>query len=80
MVQVHLWAGLRRFTDGAEVVEVQAATVAGMLTALAAAHPGLAPLLEGGVSVVIDGTIVPSRHAPISPENEVYLIQRVKGG
>jgi sulfur-carrier protein len=80
MVQVHLWAGLRRFTDGAEVVEVQAATVGQMLTALAQANPGLAPLLDGGVSVVIDGTMVSSRLIPITAENEVFLIQRVKGG
>ena len=34
MAKVHLWSSLRRFTDGQEVVEVEAATVGQMLEAL----------------------------------------------
>lgn len=41
MIEVHLWSGLRRFTDGVEVVQVQANTVGQMLDGLVAAHPGL---------------------------------------
>lgn len=79
-VSVHLWSGLRRLTDGAETVEVEAATVGEMLDALVAAHPALRPLIEAGVSVVIDGEMVTSRHRPVSPGNELYLMQRLKGG
>jgi molybdopterin converting factor small subunit len=80
LLRVHLWAGLRRFTGGEEVVEVEAATIGQMLTALGQAHPGLAPILATGVSVVVDGEMMSSRHGPLTAANEIYLIQRVKGG
>ena len=79
-VALHLWSGLRRLTGGAEVVEVNAETVGEALDALCAAHPGLAPLIQGGVSVVIDGDMTASRHHPVTPENEIFLMQRLKGG
>ena len=80
MVKVHLWSGLRRFTDGVEVVPVEAATVGQMLDGLVVAHPSLAPVIASGVSVSIDGVLTANRFAPISGDNEIYLIQRVKGG
>lgn len=80
MVKVHLWSGLRRFTDGVQVVEVPAETVGQMLDGLVTAHPGLAPVIAAGVSVSVDGVLIPSRFAPVSEANEIYLIQRVKGG
>lgn len=79
-IDVHLWSGLRRLTDGAEVVSVEAATVGEMLDALIAAHPGVGPLIDAGVSVVIDGEMNTSLHTTVSPENEIYLMQRLKGG
>jgi len=79
-VTVHLWSGLRRLTDGAETVQVDATTIGGMLDALVAAHPGLGPLIEAGVSVSVDGALKPSRHHAIGPENEIYLMQRLRGG
>lgn len=80
MASVHLWSSLTRFTDGAQVVAVEGATVAEALNALVAAHPGLGPVLETGVSVVIDGEMVPNRHTAIGPETEITLMQRLKGG
>lgn len=80
MVTVNLWSSLTRFTDGQRAVEVEASTVAGVLDGLKAAYPGLGPILDAGVSVVIDGEIATGRHAPVSPENEIVLMQRVKGG
>ncbi len=80
-VKVHLWSGLRRFTGGATEVEVEAETIAQMLDALVATHPGLEPVIEAGVSVSLDGEIIPTAtHIPVAPENEIYLMQRVKGG
>ncbi|MCB1395723.1 MAG: MoaD/ThiS family protein [Rhodobacteraceae bacterium] len=81
MVEVHLWSGLRRFTDGTTVVSVEAATVGQMLDALVRAHPGLEPVIEAGVSVAIDGEVVTDGlHRAVGPENEIYLMQRIKGG
>jgi molybdopterin converting factor small subunit len=79
-VTVHLWSGLRRLTDGADAVEVEASTVGTMLDALIATHPGVAPVIEAGVSVVIDGEMSTSLHHPVQANNEIYLMQRLKGG
>lgn len=81
MVEVNLWAGLRRFTDGALVVSVQAETVGQMFAELVKAHPGLEPVIEAGVSVAIDGEVVTDgNHRRIEPGQEIYLMQRIKGG
>ncbi|PHP65363.1 hypothetical protein CSC94_19770 [Zhengella mangrovi] len=81
MVDVHLWSGLRRLTGGAEVVSVEATTVGQMLDALVAVHPGLAPIIAGGVAVAIDGEITTGgRHLPVSDANEIHLLQQMRGG
>jgi molybdopterin synthase sulfur carrier subunit len=81
MAEVHLWSGLRALADGQEMVEVDGATVGQVLDALIKAHPGLEPALKRGVSVAVDGTIVPnSRNHPVGPESEVFLLQKLAGG
>jgi molybdopterin converting factor small subunit len=80
MVAVHLWSSLTRFTDGQRVVEVQGDTAGAVLAGLKAAYPALGPVLDGGVSVVIDDAIAPSLHTPVPDGAEVYLMQRLKGG
>jgi len=81
MVAVNLWSGLGRYTGGALVVEVEAKTIGGMLDALVLAHPGLEPVIEAGVSVAVDGEVIASNLAvPVSNENEIYLMQQLKGG
>lgn len=81
MVEVNLWASLRAFTGGEVRVEVEATTVGEMLEALARTYPGLKAIIEDGVSVAVDGQIIHSAlNAKIGPENEIYLMQRVKGG
>lgn len=79
-IDVHLWSGLRRLTDGQLVVPVEAGTIGQMLDALVAAHPGLKAVISAGVSVSVDGTIITNRHAPLTEANEVYLMQQIKGG
>lgn len=82
MVEVVLWASLRRFADGKQVVKVEAHTVDGILKGLVALYPALKPhLLERGVSVSVNGNIVASgSKVPISPDSEVVLMQRIRGG
>ncbi|MCY1127176.1 MoaD/ThiS family protein [Frigidibacter sp. RF13] len=81
MARVHLWSSLRRFADGQEMVEVEAATVGQMFDALARAYPGLAPAIAAGLSVAVDGEVIAnSRSAPVRPDSEVFLLQRLKGG
>lgn len=80
MVEVHLWSGLGRLTDDETTVTIEAATVGEMLDALTDVHPGLAPVIEAGVSVAIDGEIVNGRQVAIPSGAEVFLLQRLKGG
>lgn len=80
-LRIHLWSGLRRFVDGEEVVEVEATTIGTMLDALKAEYPGLAPLLDAGVSIAIDDEIVNgSRHRPLNADQEIFVLQKIKGG
>jgi sulfur-carrier protein len=81
MPRVHLWASLRRFAEGQEVVEVEAATVGQMMDALERAHPGLGPAIKAGLSVAVDGEVIANnRAAPVKADSEVFLLQRLKGG
>ena len=51
-----------------------------MLGALAETYPGPGPI-TADVSVAIDGEITTGgRQTAIGPENEIYLMQRMKGG
>ena len=80
-VDVHLWAGLRRLTDGEDVVTVEASTIGEMLDAVTKRYPGLGPILESGVSVALNGEIYNgSRHRAVETGDEVFLMQKIKGG
>ena len=81
LVEVNLWSGLRAFTDGADKVEVEAATVGDVLAGVTAAYPGLSDVLDDSVSVAVNGQIVvDSDHEPIPPGAEVWLMRRLRGG
>ena len=81
MVEVHLWSGLRARAGGRESIEVEAETVGEMLDALVEACPELEEIIDGGVSVAVDGRVNAStRTEPVKPNSEVYLMQRIKGG
>jgi len=81
IVKVHLWSGLRAFTGGQEIVEVPAKTVGDVIQGLVALHPGLEGIVDSGVSVAVDGKVIASAlNEPVGPENEIWLMQRLKGG
>ncbi len=81
LVKVHLWSGLRSLAEGKEAVEVRAATIGQMLDELVAAYPGLEDPIDAGVSVSVDGKIyAQGLTRQVSEENEIYLLQRIKGG
>lgn len=80
-VEVHLWSGLRALTGGLEKVEVEASTTGELLRSLTKDYPELAPVIEAGVSIAIDGRIIASSLTePLGVKNEIYLMQRLKGG
>lgn len=80
-VNVQLWASVRAFAEGQDVVTVDAHDIRSMLAALEIAYPGMAPLLANGVSVAIDGEIYTDNLIEkVGPENEVVLMQKLSGG
>ena len=81
MVEVNLWAGLRRFTDGKDTVEIKARNVGEILNALENKYPELREIIEAGVSVSVDGRIIASGLTePVYENREVFLLQQLKGG
>lgn len=81
MVEVNLWAGLRRFTNGADKVEVEAKNVGEVLEGLVRQFPELHEIIEAGVSVAVDGKIIASGLTEtVKPNSEVFIIQQLKGG
>ncbi|MFC3181961.1 MoaD/ThiS family protein [Cypionkella sinensis] len=80
MVEINLWSGLRRLAGDQVVIPVTGSTVRAILDALVTAHPALAPVIKAGVSVSVNGQIVTDLNGPITETDEVYLIQRIKGG
>lgn len=81
MVRVRLWGSLRQAADGKTEVDVEAATFKEVLDRLVEAHPGLAPQIERGVSMALDGVIYREAwFTPIRPDSEVVLMPYMTGG
>ncbi len=80
-VEVQLWSGLRSLTGGLDRVPVQAGTLREVLEALVIAHPGLAAPIAAGVSFAVDGRIVAGDlTTKVTPDTELVLMQRLRGG
>lgn len=80
MVEINLWSGLRRLASDQTVISVNGDTVREILDALVKAHPALMPVIKAGISVSVNGQIVTDLNSRIDTADEVYLIQRIKGG
>ncbi len=81
MVKVRIWGSLQWATDDRAEVEIEADTLRELLDGLAERYPALRPQLERGVSVAIDGKVYnDSWFTPISPDSEVVLLARLRGG
>ncbi len=81
MVKVNLWGSLQAAASGRSAVEVEAKNIRQILRALEAEEPGLAPFLEKGITVVIDGQIYRGNwFQGVNAQSEVYLLPRMEGG
>ena len=81
LIRVHLWSGLRSLAEGKDVVEVRAANIGQMLDELVRVYPGLEEPINAGVSVSIDGKIyAQGLTQQVMEDQEVYLLQRIRGG
>lgn len=67
--------------DGAESVNVEAATIRELLTRLKDRYPDLKKFDEDGIAVAINGTMYrDSWQTPIPEDAEVYVMPRIVGG
>jgi len=81
MARVTLIGNLRQFTGGVTEFDVDAATVRQLFTRLGERFPELAPHLEQGLAVAIDGQIYQDALLePIDPDAEVHVLPQIAGG
>ena len=81
MVAVRLLGSMRSAIGGEEIVEVEAANTIQMLNALKKQYPVLEDIIEGGVSVAIDGLVYENAwFTEIKPDSEVVIMPLMKGG
>ena len=81
MTQVVLIGNLARITGGVAEFDLSATSVKQLFRQLAERHPALAPHLNGGVTVAIDGHIYPDGLLePIGPDSEVFILRQIAGG
>lgn len=79
-VKVELWASLKRFTDGNESVEIEAENIGALFDGLVRFYPQLKPVIDAGVAVSVNGAIETNHHTKIHTQDEIFLIQKLKGG
>ena len=81
MAHVTLIGNLRQFTGGVATLDVEAASVRQLFARLGEKYPELAPHLEKGSAVAIDGQIYQDAlFQPIGPNSEVFLLPQIAGG
>ena len=81
MAEIHLWGALRPAADGQSSVTIEAVTIRELLRKLEEQYPRMAPLLDTGIAVSIDGVIFQDNWGKEIPTGaEVYLLPRIEGG
>ena len=81
MARVVLIGNLAQVTGGVAEFQLSATSVQQLFRQLGELHPALAPHLESGVAVAIDGQIFQDALLePIGPDSEVFLLPAIAGG
>jgi len=81
MARVVLIGNLAQVTGGVDEFNLSATSVQQLFRQLAELHPALAPHLESGVAVAIDGQIFQDALLePIAANSEVFLLPAIAGG
>jgi molybdopterin converting factor small subunit len=81
LARVILSGTLRQLAGGDAQVEIEARDVRQLLRALGARYPALAPHLDSGYAIAIDGEIFQDAwFAPIEQDSEVHLVPAIRGG
>ena len=81
MAHVVLIGNLRQYTGGVTELEVAATSIRQLFQKLGATYPALAPHLEDGLAVAIDGQIYQDALLqPIGERAEVHILPQIAGG
>lgn len=81
MAHVVLMGNLRQYTGGVSELEMEATNIRQLFRALGTKFPELAPHLEEGLAVAIDGQIYQDALLePIGDAREVHLLPQIAGG
>lgn len=81
MARVILTGNFRQFAPSEDVIELDVNNVRELLRALSERYPNIAPHLEEGLAVAIDGEIFQDAwFAPIKADSEVHLMAQIGGG
>lgn len=81
MAHVTLIGNLRQYTGGVTALDIEAANVRQLFRQLGEKFPELAPHLEEGLAVAIDGQIYQDALLePIGAESEVHILPQIAGG
>ena len=81
MARVHLQRDHARFTGGAQVLDVDGATVGALIDELERRFPGLGPVLREGSSVAIDSEIIANGdYERVDADTDVHFIAIIAGG
>jgi len=81
MAHVSLIGNLKQFTGGVTELDLEAGNVRQLFKSLGERFPELAPHLEDGLAVAIDGQIYQDALLePIEPDSEVHILPQIAGG
>lgn len=81
MAHVVLIGNLRQYTGGVTELDVPARTIRHLFAMLGERFPELAPHLEDGLAVAIDGQIYQdSLLEPIGETSDVHILPQIAGG
>lgn len=81
MAHVVLIGNLRQYTGGVTELEIAASNIRQLFQRLGEKYPDLAPHLEDGLAVAIDGQIYQdSLLEPISENSDVHILPQIAGG
>ncbi len=81
MLDVQLSATFRDAVGGAASVQIDAASIRELLRKLVEQYPRLAPHIEAGVAVSVNGDIYRDNWGKQIPDQaEVFLLPRIPGG
>jgi len=81
VARVTLIGNLRQFTGGVAELDLEATSVRQLFARLGEKYPALAPHLEQGLAVAIDGQIYQDAlFQPIEADSDVHILPQIAGG